>query len=83
MSHSYEVTVGPEGQVLIPAGIRRAAGVEPGARIVVRLEGEQVVLIPRDAIKRRLRRMFAGIEGSMAEELIADRQAEVARDATP
>jgi len=83
MSHSYEVTVGPEGQVLIPAGIRRAAGVEPGARIVVGLEGEQVVLISGDAIKRRLRRMFAGIEGSMAEELIADRQAEAARDVAP
>ncbi len=83
MNDSYEVTVGSEGRVLIPVGIRRAAGFEPGASIVVRLEGEQAVLIPRDAIKRRLRRMFAGIQGSMAEELIAARQAEAARDVIP
>ncbi len=80
MSDSYEVTVGPEGRVLIPAGVLRAAGIEPGASVVLRLDGEQVVLIPLHAIKRRLRRMFAGIEGSMAKELIADRQAAVARD---
>ncbi|MDQ2745594.1 MAG: AbrB/MazE/SpoVT family DNA-binding domain-containing protein, partial [Chloroflexota bacterium] len=70
-------------RVLIPAGMRRAAGFEPGASIVVRLEGEQVVLIPRDTVKRRLRRMFAGIDGSMTEGLIADRQVEAARGATP
>lgn len=77
----YEATVGPEGRVLIPAEVRRAVGLEPGTRVVVAVEGEQVVLIPRDAIKRRLRQMFAGVEGSMAEDLIAERQAEAAQDA--
>lgn len=81
---SDEVTVGPEGRVLIPAGIRRAAGLEPGTTVVVRVEGDRVVLIPRAAIRRRLRAMFADVPGSMADELLADRRAEAARDsATP
>lgn len=80
MNDRYEVTVGPEGRVLIPAEVRRAAGLEPGTSVVLRIEGEQVVLTPCEAIKRRLRQMFAGIEGSMAEELMAERRAEAARD---
>lgn len=81
MDDRYHLTVGPEGRVLIPAEVRRAAGLEPGESVVVRIEGERVVLIPRAAIKRRLRRMFAGLEGSMAEELMAERRAEAAGDA--
>ena len=81
MNDRYDVTVGPEGRVLIPAEIRQAAGLEPGTSVVVRIEGDHVELIPRAAIKRRLRQMFAGDEGSMAEELIAERRAEAAADA--
>lgn len=55
---------------------RLAAGLEPGSSVVVRVEGEHVVLIPRATIKRRLQQMFAGVEGSMAE-----RRAEAAGDA--
>ncbi|MGH2443860.1 MAG: AbrB/MazE/SpoVT family DNA-binding domain-containing protein [Chloroflexota bacterium] len=77
MKGSYEVTVGPEGRVLIPAGVRRAAGLAPGSTVLVLLEGETVVLISRDAIRRRLQQMFAAVEGSMAEELIAERRAAI------
>ena len=80
MSSTEEVKVGREGRVLIPAEIRRAAGIKPGTTLIVRVEGERVVLIPRDAIKRRLRQMFAEVEGSMAAELIAERHEEAARE---
>jgi len=36
--------------------------------------------VPRAAIKTRLRSMFAGVEGSMSGELIAERRAEAAAD---
>jgi AbrB family looped-hinge helix DNA binding protein len=81
MSDRYDVTVGPEGRVLIPAEVRRAVGLEPGTSVVVHVDGEHVVLIPRAAIKRRLRQMFAGVDGSMADELMAERRAEAAGDA--
>jgi AbrB family looped-hinge helix DNA binding protein len=80
MDRHIEVTVGPEGRILIPADVRRAAGLEPGSILLVRLEGERVVLTPRDAAKKRLRRMFEGVDGSMAEELIAERRREAERE---
>jgi AbrB family looped-hinge helix DNA binding protein len=47
MEDSYELTVRPEGRILAPASVRSAAGIEPGTRVVVRLEGDRVVLISR------------------------------------
>jgi AbrB family looped-hinge helix DNA binding protein len=81
MTNQNEVKVGAEGRVLLPASVRRAAGVEPGSILVVRVEGDRIVLTPREAIKRRLHEMFSGIEGSMSEELIAERRIEAERGA--
>jgi AbrB family looped-hinge helix DNA binding protein len=80
MSDTYEVEVGPKGRVVIPAPIRRQLGIEEGTRLAVLVDEEAVVLVPRDALKRRLRAMFAGAQG-MADELIAERRAEAERDA--
>jgi hypothetical protein len=55
---------------------------EPGASVVVRLEGARVVLTTREGIKRQLQQMFSGMAGSMAEELIAERRAEAKRETT-
>ena len=73
--------MGPKGRVVIPAGIRRELGIEEGSELVALVEGEAVVLVPRSAIKTRLRSMFAATGGSMRDELIAERRAEAARDA--
>ena len=43
--------------------------------MVVLVEGDGVLLLPRSAVKQRLRDMFAGLKISMADELIADRRA--------
>lgn len=80
MPVKYEVRMGPEGRVLIPAEIRRAVGLEPGERIVVRVEGDRIVLLPREAIKRQLQDPFKDVDGSMSEELIAERRKEAARE---
>lgn len=83
MSDTSVVAVGPKGRVVIPVDIRRELGIEEGAELVALIEGEAVVLVPRPAIKNRLRSIFAGVEASMREELIAERRAEAARDAGP
>jgi AbrB family looped-hinge helix DNA binding protein len=38
--------ISTKGQVVIPASIREALKIEPGTRIAVRIEGEQIVLAP-------------------------------------
>lgn len=81
MSVTSVVSVGPKGRVVIPAGIRRALDITEGRELVALIEGEAVVLVPRSAIKSRLRSMFAGVEVSMRDELIAERRLEASRDA--
>jgi AbrB family looped-hinge helix DNA binding protein len=80
MSDTPVVSVGPKGRVVIPADIRRRLRLEEGSQLVALLEGDGVLLLPRDAVKRRLRRMFSGIETSLAEELIQDRRAAAAKE---
>lgn len=80
MSVTYVVSVGPKGRVVIPAGIRRELGIGEGSELVALVEGQAVVLVPRSAIKSRLRSIFADVDASMRDELIAERRAEAARD---
>lgn len=74
------VSVGPKGRVVIPAKIRRELDIREGSELVALVEGEAVVLVPRSAIKSRLRSIFAGVEASMRDELIAERRAEASRE---
>ena len=76
------VQVGPQGRVVIPAALRRAWKLESGERLVMRLEGDQVVIErPLAALERFIRRYPQLREGpSMADELIAERRLEAARE---
>ncbi len=80
MSDTGVVEVGPKGRVVIPASIRRLLGIEQGTRLTVLVDGEAVVLVPRDAIERRLHAIFSGVPASLAGELIEERRAEAAAE---
>jgi bifunctional DNA-binding transcriptional regulator/antitoxin component of YhaV-PrlF toxin-antitoxin module len=60
---------------VIPAGIRRELGIGEGSELVALVEGPAVLLVPRSAIKSRLRSIFADIGTSMRDELIEERRA--------
>ncbi len=40
------ITVSSKGQMVIPAAIREELGIEPGTRVAVRLEGQELILRP-------------------------------------
>jgi AbrB family looped-hinge helix DNA binding protein len=80
MSDTNVLLVGPKGRVVIPVEIRRRLGLEEGSQLVALVEGDGVLLLPRAAIKQRLRGMFADLETSMAEELVRDRRAAAAEE---
>ncbi len=80
MSGTYSVTVGPKGRLVIPADLRRELGIVEGTRLAAMVEGDAVVLLPRSAVKARLRAMFAGVRSSMAQELIEERRAAAAEE---
>jgi len=80
MSDTNVVSVGPKGRVVIPVEIRRRLGLDEGSQLVALVEGEGVLLLPRVAVRQRLRSMFADLETSMAEELVRDRRAAAAEE---
>jgi len=72
------LSVGPKGRVVIPVEIRRRLGLQEGSQLLAVVEGEGVLLLPRDAVKARLRGLFAGVATSMGDELLRDRRAAAA-----
>ncbi len=78
-----QLTIGPDGRVVIPAEMRTAMEIGPDGRVMARVvDGELRVMAPKVAI-RRAQAMVRGAvpEGvSLADELIAERRAEARRD---
>jgi len=79
-----QVTASVDGRVTIPATVRRAAGIEPGQRLVAYVENGRVVLEEWNHLLRRVQQRVAasttGHAGSVVDDLIADRRHEAARD---
>lgn len=80
MSDTTVVLVGPKGRVVIPAEIRHQLEIQEGTELVALVDGAAVVLVPRAAVKARLRSMFADLPVSLRDELMADRRAAAVRE---
>jgi AbrB family looped-hinge helix DNA binding protein len=77
-------TVSTKGQLVIPASIREALGIEPGTRVAIRREGPEVVLKPETltaklAMIKKMRGFTAG-GPSLCDELLEDRRRERERE---
>jgi AbrB family looped-hinge helix DNA binding protein len=83
MRQAY-VTVSSKGQLVIPAAIREELGIEPGTRVAVRREGQELILKPETlAAKMETIRKLRGItaEGpSLCDELLEERRRERERE---
>jgi AbrB family looped-hinge helix DNA binding protein len=79
-------TMSNEGRVVIPAAMRKAMGLEAGSTVTFRLEGDKLVMTTRSAAIRKLQELFRDApnpsEGSVVDELIAERRAEAAGENT-
>jgi len=69
-----------QGRALIPKPLRDALGVRDGDEAVAWLEDGRLVLESRAALLKRLQDRYADVEGSLADELIAERREEAARE---
>ena len=58
-----EVQVGAQGRVVIPAALRKALKMEPGDRLIARMEGGSFVLERRETVMHRLQERFKGFPG--------------------
>lgn len=80
---SARVNVAADGRILVPAHLRRAAGIEPGRPVHVRLEDGRLVIEDPMAALRRLRELLAPLRKpgvSIVDEFIAERRAEAERE---
>jgi len=73
-----EVQLGAQGRLVIPAALRKSLNLEQGDRLIVRQEGESLVLERREATESRLWEMFSHLprEVKLVDELIAERRSE-------
>lgn len=84
MSHMrYVVQLGERGRLVLPAPLRRALGLEEGDQFMLELEDGAVRLVPARTIAGRFQGAFRGRYGgrSLADELLAERREEAAREA--
>jgi len=77
------ITVSSKGQMVIPAAIREELGIEPGTRVAIRREGDELILRPMTPaatmrLIKQLRGMTAG-GPSLTDELLSERRAEDAK----
>jgi AbrB family looped-hinge helix DNA binding protein len=77
-------TVSSKGQMVIPASIREAMGIQPGTRIAVRQEGDRVILEPQTlTAKLRIIDELCGLTAggpSMTDMLLEERRRDRARE---
>ena len=71
------------GRVVIPAGYRRALGLQPGDEVVVSLNDGEVRLTTKQLARQRAQDYVCSLVASgvsLADELIRDREEEAARE---
>ena len=75
--------VDKNGRVFIPAEYRRELGLKAGDRVVVQLHSDELRIVPQAEAIRRVQELVARYvpkDRSLADELIAERRAEAARE---
>lgn len=80
---AYRLVVREDGSVALPAAVRTAFGLEGRGVVMARLEGDEFRIVSAETALRRVQEMLRpfGQQGvSWADELIADRRREAARD---
>jgi AbrB family looped-hinge helix DNA binding protein len=78
---STQITSG--GRIVIPAELRRAMGLKDGDEVLVRLEeGELRISTRRQRLKRAQAMVRSRLDAdrSLADELVAERRVEAARE---
>ena len=77
-----ELSVGPQGRIVIPAALRKALGLVQGNTLIARIENDQLVLEKPDNLITRLKSRFASVPAKvqLADELIAQRRRDARKE---
>ncbi len=75
---TFRVTMGDRGRLVVPAELRRRAGLEQGVPLVLVETGGGLVVLTRDRVRDLVRAQLAG--DSLVDELVAERRLAAAAD---
>ena len=79
MSGTHNVVMGDRGRVVVPALLRKRAGMAAGDPLVF-VESEQgLLLLTREQLRARVKQDFRGL--NLVEELLAERRVEAEYEA--
>ena len=71
--------MGDRGRVVVPAPLRKRAGMAAGDPLVFVESDQGLLLLTRQQLRTRVKHDFRGL--SLVEELLAERRAEAGREA--
>lgn len=74
------IRVGPKGRLVLPAEARRELGLEVGDELCVLVEDDMIKLMTPDRLTKLIQDAFSEYDGSMVEDLLAERRAAAARE---
>jgi bifunctional DNA-binding transcriptional regulator/antitoxin component of YhaV-PrlF toxin-antitoxin module len=78
----YRVRIGNQGRLVVPAELRRELGVEADDVLIGWIDEDgRLIFQRREDIEKEIWAMVEGVEGSMVDELIAERRRDAAREA--
>lgn len=83
MARGVQVTIGDRGRLVLPSSIRSALGLEAGTRMLLSTEPDgSLRLRSYRAVADQSRGLFAELaaDGSLVDELIAERRADADHD---
>lgn len=85
MSNRFRIHVDKQGRMVLPAPVRKQLGLEEGGQVTLEITEDEAWLTTHWQALRTLQRELAEIVPpgvSLADELIAERRAEVEREAS-
>ena len=81
---TYQASILEDGQIVLPAELGRELGLAPGDHLVAEHDGATITIKPYSQVVRevqaRFRELVGDYDGSMVDELIADRRTEAERE---
>lgn len=83
MTQTVKVQVAENGRIVLPAGLRKAAGIRPGEAVLIELDGNELRIRSQRSAVQRIQQRWSAIakEGALlSDELIAERRAEASRE---
>ena len=76
----YPVRISRQGRLVVPVEIHRELGIQTEDDLVAWVEDGRLIFRRRGDVEQELWDMFADVEGSLSDELIAERRREAARE---